>query len=406
VGMTEFQVIDTAGDARTGRLSVNGRELATPYMFPVVNFYGGGTDQSLYGGGTHRTLKEFLTGHPPVVGQTSYDDLFEGVMLSIASLTDYEISQERLDDYLAAPIRERDVFSRFDGLLFVDSGGYKFLTQGELTGRDFSIELDQETAFDLQQRLGGDILVNLDYPITPEDSYEEKTRKLEQTIENAKEFVGLASDHEGALFLTVHGYNRSMFERFFDLVEGAFSAPIDAIFDGLAIGSLVPKKDNVGDLIEATRGCVNEARDRGYGHLPVHVFGISGRAIPLLVAVGADTFDSSSYIHSAINGKYKTDFLTTAPLDEAPFEDCACRVCSDPKHVERMRGNAEFQKDTSGSVAIHNLELINRELERTRRAIADGEDAYSDYLEALYRDHQGMRKYAFQVINETLDQFF
>lgn len=404
--MTSFDVHATAGEARAGELLIKDRRLETPFLFPVVNFYGGGTDQSLYGGGTHRTVKEFLTGYPPVVGEQNYDDLFEGVMMSISSLTDYEISEERLEDYIAEPIRDREVFDGFEGMLFIDSGGYKFLNEGGLSGRDFVIDLDQETAYDLQQRLGGDILVNLDYPISPEDDYEEKIEKAERTIENAKEFIGLASDHDGAKFLTVHGYNRSMFERFFDQVEAAFSAPIDAVFDGLAIGSLVPKKDSVSDLITATQGCVREAHDRGYGDLPIHVFGISGTVIPLLVAVGADTFDSASYIHSAINGKYKTDFINSVPLDDAPFEDCDCRVCSDPIHVERMQGEAEYQKDTSGSVAIHNLELINRELQRTRAAIDEGDDAFAQYLETLYSDRPDLRRHAFTVINESLGGVF
>jgi len=404
--MSYFDVDATVGEARTGELRMRDRRLETPFLFPVVNFYGGGTDSSLYGGGTHRTIKEFLTGHPPTVGQTDYEDLFEGVMMSISSLTDYEISEERLEDYIAAPIRDRDAFSGFEGMLFLDSGGYKFLKEGGLSGRDFVIDLDQETAYDLQKRLGGDILVNLDYPISPDDDYDERVEKATRTIENAKEFVGLASDHDGAIYLSVHGYNRSMFERFLDQVESSFSAPIDALFDGLAIGSLVPKKDNVGDLVEATRGCVLEARDRGYGDMPIHVFGISGTVIPLLVAVGADTFDSASYIHSAINGKYKTDFINSVPVDEADFEACNCRVCSDPFHVDRMQGDAEYQKDVSGSLAIHNLELINRELKQTRAAIAGGEDAFAEYLEELYSDRKDLRRHAFDVINRSLGGVF
>jgi len=33
-----------------------------PNLLPVVNFYAGGTDASLYGGGIHRTIKEFMNG--------------------------------------------------------------------------------------------------------------------------------------------------------------------------------------------------------------------------------------------------------------------------------------------------------------------------------------------------------
>jgi len=184
-----FEVIDEAGDARSGVIRINGTELETPNLLPVVNFYAGGTDSSLYGGGIHRTIKEFINGDEAVNGG-NYDRYFDGVMTSVASLTDYGISRDRYEDYIDAPVKERDVFD-FDGTLFVDSGGFKFLGDRKLDGSDFEVDVDQEAIFDIQRKLGGDLLVNLDRPISPDDSYEERVEKAQLTAENVAEFLDL-----------------------------------------------------------------------------------------------------------------------------------------------------------------------------------------------------------------------
>jgi len=90
----DFEITATAGDARAGALHVNGTTLETPNLFPVLNFYAGGTKQSVYGGGIHRTVKEFMIGADRVrVGPLA--DYFDATMMSVSSLTDYNITQER-----------------------------------------------------------------------------------------------------------------------------------------------------------------------------------------------------------------------------------------------------------------------------------------------------------------------
>ena len=53
-----FKVTDTAGDARSGVIRINGTKLETPNLLPVVNFYAGGTDASLYGGQSRSSSTE------------------------------------------------------------------------------------------------------------------------------------------------------------------------------------------------------------------------------------------------------------------------------------------------------------------------------------------------------------
>ncbi|ELZ48833.1 7-cyano-7-deazaguanine tRNA-ribosyltransferase [Halorubrum coriense DSM 10284] len=327
-------------------------------------------------------------------------------MTSVASLTDYGISRERYEDYIAAPIRERDVFD-FNGTLFLDSGGFKFLGDGTLDGSNFEVDVDQEAIVEIQRKLGGDVLVNLDRPIEPDDDYSTRVKKARLTAENVDEFLNLTTQDD-TRYLTLHGYNYSMLDTFLTEVEKVIGRDrVHREFDGVALGSLVPLKDNKGKLITAVSDCREVLSDWGFEELPLHVLGISSSAIPLLAAVGADTFDSSSYIHSAINGKYDTSLYNSEPVDDVDFTECDCQVCSDEMLVERMKGDVEYQKDKLGAVAMHNLIIQKEEINRIQSAIqSPGDDALISYIEQSLGREKSMQQHAHRVVNESLGGYF
>lgn len=403
----EFDITAHAGDARAGELRVSGITMRTPNLFPVVNFYGGGTERSVFGGGVHRTMKELLIGANRMGGEP-FSPAVDGVMTSVSSFLDYNITEERYRSYLATPIKDRDIFEPFNGMLFVDSGGYKLLNNPELDGSDFSVEMDQSSVFDMQESMGADILVNLDHPIAPDDSRAERLEKAENTAANIHEFLSLTSDYRGALYLTVHGYNYSMIDEFLKTItESVPEGVLREGFDGIALGSLVPKKDNRPALMQAVADCRELMADWNMDEWPLHVLGISSRAAPLLAAMGVDTFDSSTYLQSAINGKYNRSLMETVPIESADFSDCDCRVCQSEVLVERMRGHAEYQKDILGPVAMHNLLIQNREVAEIRRRIQQGDtDAVIEYLETTFSSDETMRKVTHQVVNQSLGGYF
>lgn len=404
---TPFEVLATTGDARSGKLHVNGTELETPNLLPVVNFYAGGRARTLYGGGVHRTLKEFMVGHERI-GGGDYDAYFDGVMTSVASLTDYNITRERFEDYLDAPIKQREMFTRFSGTLFIDSGGFKFLNGHELDGSDFEVEIDQRAAYDIQRQMGADIVVNLDHPISPKDDYDTRVEKARETAHNVAEFLDLSADYEGLRFLTLHGYNYSMLDSFLQQIDEVVGTDrAHAAFDGVALGSMVPIKDNKGKLISAVQDCRAVLEDWGFDDLPLHLLGISSSAIPLLAAVGVDSFDSSSYLHSAINGKYCTSLLQSEPVDEADFGPCDCPVCSNEQLVDQMQGNAEYQKDVLGPVAMHNLIIQKQEVAHIRECIrSDNTERFASYIENTVGRDKMTRQFAHRVVNESLGGYF
>lgn len=403
----EFDITATTGDARTGELTISGQTLETPNLFPVVNFYGGGTKNSVYGGGIHRTIKELMIGADRVGGE-SFGEYFDGTMMSVASLTDYNLSRERYEDYLAEPIKERPLFESYNGLIFLDSGGFKFLSNNQIDGSDFEVEMNQEKIYAIQQALGGDILVNLDHPIAPDDSHQERLAKAEKTAENIHTFLSLSNDFAGAKYLTLHGYNYSMMDEFLNVVTDHVPAGVlYEGFDGIALGSLVPKKDNRGDLIKAVTDCKEIMDDWGMEEWPLHVLGISSRAIPLLATMGVDTFDSSSYLHSAINGKYTRSLMKKEHVDDVDFSNCDCRVCQSELLVDRMKGNTKYQKDVLGPVAMHNIIMEKNELTEIRRRIQHSDtDGLIEYLEETFSHDQAMRRFSHKVVNESLGGYF
>ncbi|WP_343192889.1 tRNA-guanine transglycosylase [Haloprofundus sp. MHR1] len=352
-------------------------------------------------------MKEFMTGDD-VIGGDDYSEYFDGVMTSVGSLTDYNISRERYEDYVAEPVKEREVFEEFNGTLFLDSGGFKFLGGYELDGSNFEVEIDQAKIFEIQQRMGGDIIVNLDRPIAPDDDYETRVEKARQTAENVVEFLDLSEGTTSARFLTLHGHNYSMLDTFLGEIDDIVgSSRVHDEFDGVALGSLVPLKDNKGRLIDAIQDCRSILEDWGFDDLPLHVLGISSSAIPLLAAVGADSFDSSSYLHSAINGKYATSLTESKSIDEVNFGECGCPVCSNEELVSRMKGNAEYRKDELGPVAMHNLIIQKREVAYIRDCIrSPGTDDLIEYLESTLGQNKSMRLFAHRVVNESLGGYF
>lgn len=404
---TSFEITDAAGTARSGELRIRKSTIKTPNLFPVLNFYAGGTRQSLFGGGIHRTVKEFLIGSDAVNG-IDCSEYLDGIMVSVASFSDYSLSKERFNSYLSRPIKDRDPFTGYDGIIFVDSGGYKFLNDSQIDGKRFQIDFDQKVAFDIQRRLGGDIVVNLDKPIKPGDSFERRQQKARETANNAAEFIRLSADYDGSRFLTLHGYNYSMIDTFLTEVRKVLGTTIgQSAFDGVALGSLVPLKDNKQRLVTAVQDCQEVLHDHGYGDIPLHVLGISGSSVPLLAAMGVDTFDSASYMHSAINGKYYTSIHESKHIDDVDFSECDCKVCSDPEMVDRMKGNATYEKDILGPVAMHNLILQKRELSKIRRRIReDGTQGMIDYIDATVGRKDRTRRAAHRVVNEGLGGYF
>lgn len=185
--------------------------------------------------------------------------------------------------------------------LFIDSGGFaslfdgtEILEQGEcgcIKTRD-SETITPDDVLALQEEYA-DIGATLDFIITPGMDLSEARRRQEMTIRNA---LYALNRHSGDMML--YGSLQC-----WDTASATLCAETyaEAGFQGIAIGGMVPRAKDPA-YIEAIVRAVRCAAP----HCLIHVFGIgSEKLIPTLIRAGADSFDSSSYVRSAVDARDK-----------------------------------------------------------------------------------------------------
>jgi 7-cyano-7-deazaguanine tRNA-ribosyltransferase len=377
-----FQVLkDSPG--RIGLLEINGRTVHTPILLPVMYFLSGTTPNS--GGSWKYTRNLVLERKIPVLSQVMH-------------FMDYDMSRSALERWRSKPIREWYRDFEYDELIFLDSGGFQLMTRNSFTNpRGWSIEPTPENILSLQMDLGGDAIATLDYPILPGMSPSEARERARRSIDNAVRTLELVRDQvipstgtSGIqVFVSVHGtdyemaswYVKSFFKKL-QSHEGLDEIPI-----GLAIGSLVPMKArwqylSIADVLRGVQEAIPEERRRA---IPLHVFGVTGDMMPLLIYLGVDSFDSSTYVQMSKNVRYIHPD-TWKSLDVNSFRGvkppCDCDVCRTldigkmltvlNSPITHKPINGHYKSEYYAKIAMHNLNVYLNEMERVRVAISAG----------------------------------
>lgn len=439
---TEFS--DDAGNARRGTIHTERGDVETPAFFPVVNFIGGPTVKS---GGIWSRLRNHLFSEPE----------FQGAMFQAMSFLDFNLTPEALESWRGQPLHEH--FSDHDPVkshherpddftkpLFVDSGGFKLLNSDTFGNRpkeggdenDWSIYTNPESILDLQLDYGADIIATLDYPIPPNLNDEEKTQRMEDSIDSAIRCLELLEEKEEspAVYVAIHGHDYETINwyvgTFLDRAEH-----LDKSFEGFAIGSLVPLRTNVKTLVDIVQGAKDAIPDDRVDDLGLHLFGISGKFTALLALLGADSFDSSSYVRAAQFQKFinrelgvsgeaivrdpksddhglgefgvdveRTDTARWAAdwskftVEELPEDwGCSCPACEVMRDIgfENMRATlfdsdsydqeGPFMKsDFYALIGYHNFHVYQDEMNHVRKLIENGDGELLDYVARMARN--------------------
>ena len=102
---------------------------------------------------------------------------------------------------------------------------------------------------------------------------------------------------------------------------------------------------------------------------PIHLFGAGHPlTIPLVVALGCDTFDSASYMLYARDNRYMHP-NGTSKLDKLTYLSCQCPICINLKVKEFLDLERDERID---KLAKHNLYVLRSEVLSVRQAIMDG----------------------------------
>lgn len=189
---------------------------------------------------------------------------------------------------------------RADMPIFIDSGGFAGLFEGaEIIEREEYACIKTKDGEELNpldvlhfQIKNADIGATLDFIIPPGLDEAECIRRQELTIKNAL----YAQKHnivgDLVLYASLQCWNEASARRCAKIYA-------DAGFEGIAIGGMVPRAKDP-EYIKSTVRAVRDAAP----NCAIHVFGCGNTdLIPDLIALGADSFDSSSYVRSAVDSR-------------------------------------------------------------------------------------------------------
>jgi len=255
----------------------------------------------------------------------------------------------------------------YDGIIMTDSGGYQVLEYGsiDITPVDMAI---------FQEKIGSDMALVLDTPtgIGVDKKRAKETVKI--TLRAAEETLKVIKA-EGTLWVgPIQGGS------YLDLLKKSAMLTSKMKFDLFALGSPTEIMESYNfNLLAKMIIIVKQALPMDK---PLHLFGAGHPlTIPLAIALGCDLFDSASYMLYAREGRYMIEY-GTARLDELTYLPCNCSICSKYtlKEIKELKS-----EERTNNIAIHNLNVLSKEVKATKQAIEDGR--VWEYLSIKARAH-------------------
>lgn len=364
-----FELLDTDGDARRGRMTFPRGTVETPAFMPVGTY---GTVKGIYPDAV-RDL-----GAQMVLGNTFHLYLRPGLEVIEAH-------------------GGLHGFMRWDGPILTDSGGFQVFSlahKRKITeaGVTFSAPIDgrkvflgPEESMHIQKVLGSDVVMIFD-ECTPYPATEEVARKsMELSLRWAERSRRAHEGNDAALFGIVQGgVHHELRTR---SVEGLTGIG----FDGYAVGGLAVGEPEHERNVMLEHTCPQLPADR-----PRYLMGV-GRPEDLVegVARGIDMFDCVMPTRNARNGHFFTSTGTVRirnakyEHDPGPIEEgCDCTACAGGfsrsylRHLDRCN---EMLGPMLGTA--HNLRYYQRLMAQMRDAIARG--TFASFRESFYAARTG-----------------
>jgi len=349
----EFKVHNTDGLARRATLSFPRGDVQTPAFMPVGTY---GTVKGM----TPQQIKEI--GAEIILGNTFHLMLRPG--------TDIIQKHGDLHDFMG-----------WDKPILTDSGGFQVFSLGEMRkikeeGVTFRSPVDgskvflgPESAIEVQQKLGSDIIMIFD-ECTPYPASEQRAQtSMELSLRWAKRCKEAHGDHPSALFGIVQG---GMYEH---LRQRSLDGLVALDFDGYAIGGL-----SVGEPKDDMIKVLDYVAHQMPADKPRYLMGV-GTPADIIDAVsrGIDMFDcvmptrnarnahifTSQGVLKLRNARFKED---TRPLDPT----CSCYTCRNFSraylhHLDKCNEMLGAQLNT-----IHNLHFYQQLMQGLRQALEQG----------------------------------
>jgi queuine tRNA-ribosyltransferase len=369
--MSPFEVLQTSGRARAGRLTTPHGVVLTPAFMPV---------------GTAAAVKAV----------TARDLREAGAQIILANT--YHLML-RPGDALVAARGGLHGFTPWDGPFLTDSGGYQVFSLAALRklteeGVSFRSHLDgsahllsPERSMEIQRNLGADVVMAFDecppWPAERDavDAATARTTRWAARSRDAFEALGARHGHEQLLFGIVQGGVH------LDLRERSAREIAALGFPGLAVGGLSvgePKEDMM-RVLEHLDPVLPEEKPR-------YLMGV-GTPEDLVegVARGIDMFDCVMPTRNARNGQIFTRrgklSIRNARYREdprPPDPDCACFTCRTVSRAYLRHLHLAKEMSAATYATIHNLAHYLDMMVRVRESIVLGRfEAFRQEMRSL-----------------------
>jgi len=290
-------------------------------------------------------------------------------------------------------------FMNYDGPILTDSGGFQVFSLAERRniteeGVTFKNHLNgdklffsPESAIEIQEKLGADIIMSFDECIPYPASYDYAKKSTERTLRWAKRGLDAHKREDQALFGIVQGGDYE------DLRKMCAEELVKMDFPGYSIGgtSIGEPKEKCFEMIDFAIKYLPEDKPRylmGVGSIDYLLGGISRGVdmfdcvLPTRIARHGTLMTSVGRVNIK-NEKYKEDFT---PLDP----NCDCYCC---KNYSRAYLRHLYVCDEilgKRLLSIHNLRFLVKLMEDARQAIR--EDRFGDFMKktmASFGDDRG-----------------
>ncbi len=368
-----FEIRATDGAARMGRLVTAHAEIATPCFMPV---------------GTRAAVKAMAP------------DELTGMGYRLVLANAYHLAVRPGAD-LVRQMGGIARFMGFRGAILTDSGGFQAMSLAKINSIDESgirfrshldgspLMLTPETAIEIQQALGSDIMMALDECTPFPVDHARALASLELTARWAERCVRARASTPPPMFA----------QALFGIVQGSVyaelrrtsAAQITALpLDGYATGGLSVGEPKGSMLEMATLTATMLPRDR-----PRYLMGV-GTPQDLLaaIAMGYDMFDCVLPTRNARNGGAFTSEGRVAikraihARDERPLDPrCDCRCCTTFSRAYLRHLHLSGEILAARALTEHNLYFYGRLMRETQAAIASGTyRAFAAYVTNMIDD--------------------
>ena len=332
----KFEIVARDGRARIGKLHTAHGVLETPALLPVIN---------------------------PNIRTIEPREMWDRYGIQGLITNSYIIWKH---DDLKQHALEKGVHDliNFPGVIMTDSGTFQSYVYGD-------VEVGVEEIVEFQRSIGVDIATMLDVFSRPDMSEDEVLQAVQTTIDRCESSILAAQDTmlNGPIQGGTHRHLRKQSAQ----GMGQFDFAVHPI------GGIVPimEQHRYKDLAKIMLAAIGELPPER----PRHMFGCGHPMLfSMLIALGADLFDSAAYALFARDdrllspqGTYKLNDLHAWP------ELLPCVVNWTPEEVRKLK-----QEKRTELLARYNLEVTLAELSRCKQAVHDG----TIWQLAEHRSHQ------------------